>query len=388
MDISDDYGHPWLAFISSDLARDSKSPVCVNPNGDLSTKRNLGLLLARLLGWSRIFFMDDDVRGVSLADLRATVSMLDRYRSVGMRVTDYADNSVVCHAHRATGAKQDVFVSGSVLAVNCQQPFGFFPEIYNEDWLFFYDDVRTRRLGWSGRDVTQLRYDPFENVERAERQEFGDVLAEGLYALLHIDSDLSTVPDRYWNEFLTTRKRFLEEIIWRADSVAPEIGQNIVRAVQTAMLSPHATPAETFEDYIRAWRDDLDIWTERLKTVPRVGSIDEALEALALGPAQQGHADRSRCRSVRCLTSTKYWMLLPSPCTVWSRISATAARPRCSLADGTGSTGWIPARATVEARSAERRAGTGVDAGSGLSRRAGKSRGTVQASSAVPGMPA
>jgi hypothetical protein len=290
VDISADYHHPWLAFISSDLARNDESPACVNPNGDLSTKRNLGLLLARMLGWSRIFFMDDDVRDVLLADLRATVSMLDRYRSVGMRVTNYADNSVVCHAHRATGANQDVFVSGSVLAVNCQQPFGFFPEIYNEDWLFFYDDVRAGRLGWSERDVTQLPYDPFENVERAERQEFGDILAEGLYALLHLDSDLSTAPDRYWNKFLATRKRFLEEIIWRAEFVAPEIGQNIVRAVQTAMLRLMQLQPQAFEDYINAWQDDLRVWAERLETVPRVGSVAEALERLALDSAQRGHA--------------------------------------------------------------------------------------------------
>ena len=170
-----------------------------------------------MLGWSRIFFMDDDVRGVSLADLRATVLMLDRYRTVGMRVTDYADNSVVCHANRETGADQDVFVSGSVLAVNCQQPFGFFPEIYNEDWLFFYDDVRTRRLGWSGRDVTQLRYDPFENVGRAEGQEFGDVLAEGMYALIHLGSGVTEATVGYRNKFLTTRKKVLEQIIERAD---------------------------------------------------------------------------------------------------------------------------------------------------------------------------
>jgi hypothetical protein len=289
VDISSDYRHPLLAFVSSDMARYGQSPICINPNGDLSMKRNLGLLLARMLGWNRIFFMDDDVRGVSRADLRATVSMLDRYRTVGMRVTDYADNSVVCHANRATGADQDVFVSGSVLAVNCQQPFGFFPEIYNEDWLFFYDDVRARRLGWSGRDVTQLRYDPFENVQRAERQEFGDVLAEGLYALLHIGSDVSTASDRYWNEFLATRKRFLEEIIWRADSVAPEIGQNIVRAVQTAMLCLMQVQPQAFEDFINAWRDDLRVWAERLETVPRAGSIEEALEALALSSTQRGH---------------------------------------------------------------------------------------------------
>jgi hypothetical protein len=249
----------------------------------------LGLLLARMLGWSRIFFMDDDVRGVSLTDLRATVSMLDRYRSVGMRVTDYADNSVVCHAHRATGANQDVFVSGSVLAVNCQEPFGFFPEIYNEDWLFFYDDARAGQLGWSGLDVTQLPYDPFEDVGRAERQEFGDVLAEGLYALLHIGSGVTDATVGYWNKFMTTRKNVLEQIIGRADSVAPEIGQNIVRAVQTAMLRLMQIQPKAFEDYIEAWRDDLRVWAERLETVPRAGSMEEALEVLVLGSAQRGH---------------------------------------------------------------------------------------------------
>ena len=114
-------------------------------------------------------------------------------------------------------------------------------------------------------------------------------MAEGLYGLLHIGSDLSTVPTRYWDEFLTTRKKFLEEIIKRADSVAPEIGQNIVRAVQAAMLSLMQVQPKLFEEYIRAWRHDLDNWTERLKTVPRSDSIDAALEALTLGPAQRGH---------------------------------------------------------------------------------------------------
>ena len=38
--------------------------------------------------------------------------------------------------------------------------------------------------GWSGHDATQLHYDPFAHPRRAERQEFEDALAEGLYALL------------------------------------------------------------------------------------------------------------------------------------------------------------------------------------------------------------
>jgi hypothetical protein len=287
VDLPDGYRHPLLSFATSDLAR-GRSQVCVNPNGDLSIKRNLGLLIARMLGWNRIFFMDDDVRGVSLEDLRTTVSMLGRFRSVGMRVTDTADNSVVCHAHRATGADQDVFVSGSVLAVNCRGPVAFFPEVYNEDWFFFYDDVCAGRVGWSGCNATQLRYDPFDNVQRAERQEFGDVLAEGLYALLHTESCKSETTRNYWNKFLAARKEFLESIIRRADSVPPEIGQNIVRAVQTAMLCLLEIEDQTCEDYVKAWRRDLEDWTERLESLPRFGSLEAALEELNLNPDHVG----------------------------------------------------------------------------------------------------
>jgi hypothetical protein len=362
VDIPADYRHPLLAFSTSDWARAAET-VYVNPNGDLSMKRNLGLLLAKMLGWGRIFFMDDDVRGVSLADLRATVFMLERYRTVGMRATDYADNSVVCHANRVTGADQDVFVSGSVLAVNCRQPFGFFPEIYNEDWLFFYDDVRTRRLGWSERDVTQLRYDPFEDVGRVEGQEFGDVLAEGLYALIHLGSGVTEATVGYWDKFLTTRKEFLEQIIKRADDVAIEIGQNIVRAVQTAMLCLMQLRPEAFDDYIKAWRNDLRVWAERLATLPSVDSMDEALEVLELGPAQRGHhppvsisagtmldlqerLDAAAIAMLRTVLNLRYGR------------AALMFRSRTAVDRTDGS----PRGVRLKARSAERRTGPGADA--------------------------
>jgi hypothetical protein len=88
--------------------------------------------------------------------------------------------------------------------------------------------------------------------------------------------------------FLATRKKFLEEIIRRADPVEPDMGQNIVRAVQTAMLCLFQVEPKMFEDYINAWRADLLMWAERLETVPRLCSMEDALEALALGAAQRG----------------------------------------------------------------------------------------------------
>lgn len=319
VDVPHDYRHSLLSFTTSDMARNTPG-FCINPNGDLSAKRNVGLLVARMLGWNRVFFMDDDIRRVSLTDLRATVCMLDRYRSAGMRVTNYADNSVVCHANRATGAEQDIFISGSVLAVNCQRPVGFFPEIYNEDWLFFHEDVRTGQLGWPGCDVTQLPYDPFEDLQRAERQEFGDVLAEGLYALLHAGSGTEEATRGYWNKFLSRRKEFLEDIIRRADSVAPEIGQNIVRSVQTAMLCLMQFGPETFEDYVTAWQDDLKDWAERLKRVRKVDSVEAALEALELSPVERGHRVVQPSSSAVGAVAVSLLALLVTPWeTLWRR---------------------------------------------------------------------
>ena len=138
-----------------------------------------------MLGWDRVFFLDDDIREVSFPDLRRTVSMLgQRYYSVGMQVSDFPDNSEVCHAHRETGQRQGVFVSGSVLAIDCTAPVGFFPNVYNEDWLFSIT-TQSRAARLLRPAATQLPYDPFDDPRRAAGQEFGDVIAEGLYALLH-----------------------------------------------------------------------------------------------------------------------------------------------------------------------------------------------------------
>jgi hypothetical protein len=229
---------------------------------------------------------------VSLADLRATVALLSRYQSVGMRVTNFPDNSVVCHANRATGANQDVFVSGSVLALNPLKPVGFFPEIYNEDWFFFYDDVHAGRLAWSGRNATQLHYDPFKNTQRAERQEFGDVLAEGLYALLHVGGGLAHADRDYWDFFIAKRRRFLQSIIRRSGIAVLEVRDSMLEAVHAAMQCLRQIKPETCESYVQVWRKDREAWLRDLAAMPRVESLDAALAELGLARSQGGEATR------------------------------------------------------------------------------------------------
>jgi hypothetical protein len=280
IDLPSGYAHPLLQFATS--APKNQPAACAKYVTDLSTKRNIGLLLARMVGWERIFYLDDDIRDISYPDLSVTVSMLEKFHSAGMQVVEFPDNSIVCHAHRETGAFQDVFVTGSALAVHAANVTGFFPDVYNEDWLFFYRDASLGKLGASGLPATQLVYDPFKDSARAEWQEFGDVLAEGLYGLLHQGKGTGHATSDYWAEFLTERQNFLLAIIDRADLAEPRMQESIRAVVQEALKCSAAIEAAEYERYVELWQGDLRDWEQRIVGLPVELSVEKALKELDL----------------------------------------------------------------------------------------------------------
>jgi hypothetical protein len=292
IEIPPGYTHQFFAFETTNWIEEKLPDACLVRDFDLSVKRNVGLVLARMLGWQRIFFMDDDIRDLDAGALLATVSLLSadesskhHYYSAGISAKEFPDNSVVCHARRAIGEFQDVFISGSALAVDCTASFGFFPDIYNEDWLFFYRDAAERRLGSSGHTATQLRYDPFANRQRAAGEEFGDIIAEGLYALLDEGLSAEYATEHRWRQFLADRKRILDEIIEHADKADPDIREKMTEAVQTARQCLAEIRPDMCEDYVQRWRRDLGRWERTLKQIKRTPSIPDALVKLGLDPA-------------------------------------------------------------------------------------------------------
>ena len=282
VDLPAGYGHKMFDFRALESIKDDLPAACSYYASDLSMKRNIGLVVARMLRWQRIFFLDDDIRDINAPDVHETVAMLGLCRTAGMRVANFPDNSVACHAHRMTRGRQDVFVTGAALAVDCQQKIGFFPNIYNEDWLFFYDDAAHRLLGSSGHEVTQLRYDPFDDPRRAAWQEFGDVLAEGLYALLDRGLRLKHATCEYWYDFLCARKVFIDKIIDRSRMANPEIEERLLLSVGLAQKCSIEILPEVLERYVRVWRRDLHDWDQRLARVSQMPSPDTALRALGL----------------------------------------------------------------------------------------------------------
>jgi hypothetical protein len=282
------YGHRLLKLRSSG----SRYAEFGHPGHvDLSGKRNTGLLLANLLGWRHIMFLDDDIRGLDLPGLTRASRMLERYRAVGFRVPNYPDNSVVCHAYRLVGGPQDIFIGGSPLLVDVARAKAFFPAIYNEDWLFLYDSIQDRQATDAG-FVEQLKYDPYETLSRAEAEEFGDVIGEGLLQLIHWDVKVDTVGRSMWGEFLYRRHRFIEDISRHLlaigdDSDDPTLARRAQRALKALTaarqrlgdIEPGACAS-----FVRHWQGDLARWSERIFKLPRFSSIGRALRYLDLPP--------------------------------------------------------------------------------------------------------
>jgi hypothetical protein len=261
---------------------------------DLSTKRNLGLLLARLHSWNKIVFVDDDIKLVGNRNIARLAGQLERHQVAGMLVRRFPDNSVVCHARRLAGLAQDVFVTGAVLGVHCNSlPLSFFPDIYNEDWFFFAEEAAKRKLPRVGRAV-QAEYDPFANPERARKEEFGDLLAEGLYALigeedpsLPFDEQLRGATLPYWSRFIDARREAIVEAQMKLSRFMGTDADNGYLSAALDSLAAAESQLDTIRpelcvNFLDVWREDRSQWQTFSNGVNSVGSTREAMDFLGL----------------------------------------------------------------------------------------------------------
>ncbi len=249
---------------------------------DLSIKRNLALVLARQLCWSRILYLDDDITELTAEDVEKASGLLDRYNAVGFRIGGYPDNSVVCHAYREAGGKQDSFVGGGALAVDVGRCDSFFPDIYNDDWFYLLDgNERLQPTAITG-EVKQYEYDPFQNPERARSEELGDVLAEGLYWLLDQGGSITDADQAHWQNFLLWRRSFIESVatmVRGSDREEAEKARMLESLGASLARLAHITPAFC-QSYLRAWMADRAEWRAYLASLPRCEQRSEAIARL------------------------------------------------------------------------------------------------------------
>jgi hypothetical protein len=266
-------------------------------SSDLSTKRNVGLLLGRLQGWNKVIFVDDDIT-VSRTDIARLSAQLDTYQIAGMACRTHPDNSVFCHARRLAKLPQDVFVTGAVLGVNCSDlPLQFFPDIYNEDWFFFAETAARHRLTKAG-EARQAEYDPFGSQARAEHEEFGDLLAEGLYSLIedrgprYSFRQLTHQANRqFWSSYIDVRRQNLAEArsLLRSYVDRKDCGVRVEAAVasltaadQRYETAHNRITADRCVEFLEAWQEDIVEWSRYYTCTNNVGNMRDTLDVLGL----------------------------------------------------------------------------------------------------------
>jgi hypothetical protein len=302
-------GHVTLLTVRSgtkhdllDLGASLPQSLVAPPALDISRKRNLGLLIGRVCGWTRMLFLDDDIRKLHVARLCSAAALLDDYPVVGLQVRKYPDASVVGHARRLAGRRQELFVSGGSLLVNPQLLNGYFAPVYHEDWLCVINHLREGEVAIGG-SVGQLKYLPFAAPERATREEFGDVLLSGLLWLVHtrrrrdVSGRAHLVADtEYWRE--ATKPRFWMHIMEQRAALLRDITMRLTMNSDTSSPLPsleaakrrlaELNPAE-FVTFMERWLITLAEWRDRLSVLSRVDLVDKA-QAIEKAVAELGLA--------------------------------------------------------------------------------------------------
>jgi len=306
-----------------DLAADLRNSLVSSCALDISRKRNLGLLIGRACGWTRMLFLDDDIRRLNIEKLSSAAALLGKYPVVGLQVKKYPDASVVGHARRLGGRRQEPFISGGSLLVDPQRLNGFFPPVYHEDWLCILYHLGRGEVAVGG-EVGQLSYKPFTTPERAILEEFGDILASGLLWLIHARhrknaakpvrrDDSSPSDDRdywnaateplFWKEILSERAGLLEDLVARLGNKKLNLPDpSPLPSLEAARQRCYELTPEEFVSFTGKWLESLGVWRDRLSRLPQVGSVSKALSELGLSglvrvyeePAQQGAARGTR----------------------------------------------------------------------------------------------
>jgi hypothetical protein len=290
VDVRQDAIRAWPSFATTKLL-EGYHRGRLTIDSDLSLKRNLGLAISRMMGWDNVLFLDDDIVGLDPGDIGAAAAGLARCDIVALRNVGYPDNSVVCHALRHVGRHvgviQHSFVGGGAMMVAAQRSDSFFPKVYNEDWLFMLGYF-TRRYGGYPLGITgtvqQDPYDPFLRTERARVEEFGDCLAEGIFALLDQKETLAAATLCYWTEFLKDRREMLARTLCAIPllDLDPVCKQNMAACLRAAMGRNQFVTPELCMEYLATWQDDQAVWQRFLAGLTRSEDRREVLRRFGL----------------------------------------------------------------------------------------------------------
>ncbi|KJK45097.1 hypothetical protein UK23_27110 [Lentzea aerocolonigenes] len=281
--------HEYLVLPFENFSRAAILPMrtsghpLANTTGDLSQKRNAGLIIACILGWRSVLFVDDDVQPISRADLKDAAALLagtDRggvpRRLVGWAINEFRDFSAVGHARTHGTDARVSFAGGGAMAISCDPLPPFFPPVYNEDMLLWLEMLRhDPAAACVVGTTTQQEYDPYRDPQRAAAQEFGEVLVEGLLRTPRLSE---VVSPGFWRSLLDERRAMLREL---SAGLVERGVSDAARVVQVALDTHTGDWPDLLARFVADWGRDLELWRDALSSLPRTNQLGQAAVVLA-----------------------------------------------------------------------------------------------------------
>lgn len=296
IDIPPGYTIPGVEFLAHKTIPEIAQK---DPDWNLSDKRNLGQLMARLAKSERAFFHDDDLYILAKA-LGKVGLMLSNMEIAGLRCGLYPDRSAKMHVRRmiadyhmtrrpldhATAS----LVSGNSMGFNVRRlrrPFP--PGVYNEDWVLQQPSVVKKQAALAEDYYYQSAYNPLD-PERARQEEFGEVLIAGMFHDIEDAWENPAQPhlqDRFfWEKILEAEREFAQNLLdgieavpnkrYRAYTPDPRTQQPMpyqqqqeLRGSLLAGLDVNVDlDGQNFVDYHEVWREDNIRWADMLNRLP------------------------------------------------------------------------------------------------------------------------
>jgi hypothetical protein len=240
--------------------------------------------------WSSLLLLDDDVfvdedgegrsrpphsRTLDVEELHAAVGAVSEGAcgAVGWTLRDFDDNSVLFRIRAEMGRRQSQFIGAGALVLPVTDDTPFFPAIYNEDWLFLLALLRTAwpEAPWmEGGDIHQDRYSSYTPT-RAAAEELGDLLGEGLLALVDPGRPrLAAGSHDHWCRAIKNRSALARTLNRKVEASAHPHRLQMLEAleaictIQDQISGELARWAARITNYLKNWEGDLQAWKERL----------------------------------------------------------------------------------------------------------------------------
>lgn len=193
-------------------------------------------------------------------DILRISSLLQSCRCISCPSVDFPDISSVDHIAVALGQEEHVFLSGACLFLRVSKSMPFFPQTYNEDWLFFLM-MPPSELCCGGR-LRQSRYDPF-TAKRVEFQELGDFLA-GSALEYGFESPQELVRLGFWKERKTARIAHLHQLAGLAKG--HKQAQLFGSLLEIAINELDKIDEHWCVEFISSLSEDRAVWEDLLKS--------------------------------------------------------------------------------------------------------------------------